>query len=109
WHPLRQQYYFHKFLRQQPKLNFHNKDVVRAVMDVLRFWLARRVDGFRLDVANSFVHDAELKDNPPLPMEERSFLDWAHAPRLQRHIYDANTEENERAMREVRGVVEEFE
>jgi len=108
WHPLRQQYYFHKFLRQQPKLNFHNSDVVRAVMDVLRFWLARGVDGFRLDVANSFVHDAALKDNPPLPMEERGFLDWAHAPRLQRHIHDANTEENERAMREVRSVMDEF-
>lgn len=109
WHPLRRQYYFHKFLRQQPKLNFHNKDVVKAVMDVLRFWLERGVDGFRLDVANSFVHDEKLTDNPPLPMEERTFLDWAHAPRLQRHIHDANTLENEWSMREVRRVMDEYE
>ncbi len=108
WHPLRRQYYFHKFLKSQPKLNFHNPDVVRACMDVLRFWLDRGVDGFRLDVANSYVHDAKLRDNPPVPMNERSFANWAHAPRLQRHIHDANTPENEWAMKIVRGVMDEY-
>jgi alpha-glucosidase len=109
WHPLRRQYYFHKFLKQQPKLNFHKPEVVAACMDVLRFWLDRGVDGFRLDVANSYVHDPQLADNPPVPREERSFLDWAHAPRLQQHIHDANTPENEWAMREVRKVMDEYE
>lgn len=109
WHPVRRQYYFHKFLKQQPKLNFHNPDVVAACMDVLRFWLDRGVDGFRLDVANSYLHDARLTDNPPLPRDERTFLDWAHAPRLQQHIHDANTPENEWAMREVRKVMDEYE
>lgn len=108
WHPLRQQYYFHKFLKSQPKLNFHNPDVVDACMDVLRFWLDRGVDGFRLDVANSYVHDEHLRDNPPVPMAERTFANWAHAPRLQRHIYDANTPENEWAMKRVRKVMNEY-
>ena len=108
WHPLRRQYYFHKFLKSQPKLNFHNPDVVDACMDVLRFWLDRGVDGFRLDVANSYVHDPKLTNNPPVPMAERTFANWAHAPRLQRHLYDANTPENEWAMKRVREVMDEY-
>lgn len=108
WHPLRRQYYFHKFLRSQPKLNFHKPEVVDACMAVLRFWLDRGVDGFRLDVANSYVHDERLRDNPPVPMEERTAANWAHAPRLQRHIYDANTPENEWAMKRVRKVIDEY-
>ncbi|MGB5949004.1 MAG: alpha-glucosidase family protein [Parvibaculum sp.] len=108
WHPLRRQYYFHKFLKSQPKLNFHNPDVVDACMNVLRFWLDRGVDGFRLDVANSYVHDEHLGDNPPVPMAERTFANWSHAPRLQRHIHDANTPENEWAMRRVRKVMDGY-
>ncbi|MBX3495854.1 MAG: alpha-glucosidase [Parvibaculum sp.] len=109
WNPVRRQYYHHKFLKSQPKLNFHNPEVVSACMDVLRFWLDKGVDGFRLDVANSYLHDAALTDNPPLPRDERSFLDWAHAPRLQRHIHDANMPENEWAMKRVRATMDEYE
>ncbi|PKQ03066.1 MAG: alpha-glucosidase, partial [Alphaproteobacteria bacterium HGW-Alphaproteobacteria-12] len=108
WNPVRRQYYHHKFLKSQPKLNFHNEEVVEACMNVLRLWLDRGVDGFRLDVANAYLHDATLADNPPLPMEKRSFMDWAHAPRLQQHIHDANREENEWAMKRVRAVMEEY-
>lgn len=108
WHPVRRQYYFHKFLKSQPKLNFHNPAVVDACMDVLRFWLDRGVDGFRLDVANSYVHDEKLSDNPPVPMAERTSANWSHAPRLQRHIYDANTPDNEWAMKRVRKVMDEY-
>lgn len=108
WNPVRRQYYHHKFLKSQPKLNFHNEEVVDACMDVLRFWLDRGVDGFRLDVANAYLHDATLTDNPPLPMEKRTFMDWAHAPRLQEHVRDANTPENEWAMKRVRAVMEEY-
>ncbi len=108
WNPVRRQYYHHKFLKSQPKLNFHNEEVVAACMDVLRFWLDKGVDGFRLDVANAYLHDATLTDNPPLPMDKRTFMDWAHAPRLQQHIHDANREENEWAMKRVRAVMEEY-
>jgi alpha-glucosidase len=108
WHPRRRQYYFHKFLKQQPKLNFHQPAVVAAVSDVLRFWLDRGVDGFRLDVANSYLHDAGLRDNPPVPMAERRAALWGHPPRLQRHIHDANLPENAAAMRVVRAVIDEY-
>jgi alpha-glucosidase len=83
--------------------------VVAAVHDVLRFWLDRGVDGFRLDVANSYLHDRALRDNPPVPMSARRAADWGHPPRLQRHIRDANLPENETAMRAVRAVLDEYE
>ncbi|HBS21562.1 alpha-amylase family glycosyl hydrolase, partial [Thalassospira sp.] len=61
----RQQYYMHNFLVSQPDLNFHNPDVQAQLLDDVEFWLRRGVDGFRLDTANFYVHDAELRDNPP--------------------------------------------
>jgi alpha-glucosidase len=108
WAPRRRQYYHHKFLRSQPKLNFHEPAVIAAVHDVLRFWLDRGVDGFRLDVANSYLHDLSLRNNPPVPMRERRPADWGHPPRLQRHIRDANLPENETAMMAVRAVMNEY-
>jgi alpha-glucosidase len=65
WEPARRQYYLHNFLPSQPDLNLRNDAVRSAVLDIARFWLDRGVDGFRLDVANYFVHDAQLRDNPP--------------------------------------------
>ncbi len=109
WHPVRRQYYHHKFLRQQPKLNFHEPEAVKALMNVLRFWLDRGVDGFRLDVAHAYFHDAALTDNPPVPMEERTSLNWSHAPRLQQHIHDSGLPENQIAMKAVRSVLDEYE
>jgi len=65
WDTQRRQYYLHNFLAEQPDLNFHNRDVQNAILDVARFWLERGVDGFRLDVANYYFHDHALRDNPP--------------------------------------------
>lgn len=108
WHPVRMQYYFHQFLRTQPKLNFHNPDVVDAVLGVLKFWLDKGVDGFRLDVANSYVHDASLTDNTPVPAEERDFLTWAHPPRHQHHDHDWNQPENVDIMTRIRELVDGY-
>lgn len=65
WDPRRRQYYLHNFLPTQPDLNFRNDRVRSAIHDIARFWLDLGVDGFRLDVANYYVHDAKLRDNPP--------------------------------------------
>ena len=65
WDARRRQYYMHNFLAQQPDLNFHQVEVQDALLDVLRFWLERGVDGFRLDTVNYYFHDAALRDNPP--------------------------------------------
>jgi alpha-glucosidase len=61
------QYYYHAFLREQPDLNWRNPAVREAMHNVLRFWLNRGVDGFRVDVIWHLIKDAEFRDNPPNP------------------------------------------
>jgi alpha-glucosidase len=61
------QYYYHAFLREQPDLNWRNPEVVEAMLGVLRFWLARGVDGFRVDVLWHLIKDEHFRDNPPNP------------------------------------------
>ncbi len=104
--PTRRQYYHHKFLRQQPKVNWHNADARAAALKVLDLWLARGADGFRLDVANAYLHDAALTDNPPVPRAERDALSWEHAPNLQEHLYDSNLAENIEALDAIRRTVD---
>ena len=58
-------YYLHSFLPSQPDLNWFNEEVRRAFDGLLRFWLDRGVDGFRIDVAAGMIKDRELRDNPP--------------------------------------------
>ncbi|MGW1426129.1 alpha-amylase family glycosyl hydrolase [Bradyrhizobium manausense] len=61
------QYYYHAFLAQQPDLNWRNPDVRAAIYDVMRFWLEKGVDGFRVDVIWHLIKDAAFRDNPPNP------------------------------------------
>jgi alpha-glucosidase len=67
WDGRRRQYYMHQFLSSQPQLNVHNVAVQDALLDAMRFWLDRGVDGFRLDALNHSMHDPLLRDNPPAP------------------------------------------
>jgi alpha-glucosidase len=67
WDETTGQYYLHSFLKEQPDLNWRNPEVVEAMHDTLRFWLARGVDGFRIDVMGQIVKHPELADNPPNP------------------------------------------
>jgi alpha-glucosidase len=62
-----EQYYYHAFLQQQPDLNWRNPEVRHAMHDVLRFWLDRGVDGFRVDVIWHIVKDDQFRDNPKNP------------------------------------------
>lgn len=71
WEPRRRQYHLHHFLPQMPDLNFHCAAVQEAVLDIARFWLDRGVDGFRLDTANLYAHDPQLRDNPPARPDQR--------------------------------------
>lgn len=71
WEPRRGQYYLHNFLASQPDLNYHCAAVQAAVLAETEFWLARGVDGCRLDVANYYFHDRLLRDNPPRHQAER--------------------------------------
>ncbi|MBA2314823.1 MAG: hypothetical protein H0V87_05495, partial [Chloroflexi bacterium] len=62
--PARQQFYYHTFLVQQPELNWRNPAVEADQWAMVRGWLERGVDGFRLDVFNAFLKDPGLRDNP---------------------------------------------
>lgn len=66
WDARRRQYYLNNFQSDQPDLNVHNPVVQDALLDVARFWIARGVDGFRLDAINFAMHDPALRDNPPV-------------------------------------------
>ncbi len=67
WDEVTSQYYLHTFLKEQPDLNWRNPAAQQAMLDAMRFWLDRGVDGFRVDVINVMVKDQLLRDNPPNP------------------------------------------
>ena len=94
YQPARRQHYHHKFLRQQPKLNWRQPHAQEAALKVLDFWLAKGIDGFRLDVAGTFLHDDALTDNPAVPPADRTRHHWSHASEMQRHLHDSNLAEN---------------
>jgi alpha-glucosidase len=69
WDARRGQYYMHSFLKEQPQLNVHLRQVQEALLNIARFWLERGVDGFRLDALNHAMADPLLRDNPPAPQD----------------------------------------
>ena len=110
WEPRRGQYYLHNFLASQPDLNFHNPDVRAAVLDNLRFWLDRGVDGFRLDSINFCYHDAKLRDNPPKPKEKRVGRGFSadNPYSFQYHWYNNTQPENLSFLEELRGLLDRY-
>src|SRR5437763_2898900 len=58
-------WYLHSFYPEQPDLDWRNAEVVEAFVGVVRFWLDRGVDGFRLDAIDKLIKDDQLRDDPP--------------------------------------------
>jgi alpha-glucosidase len=85
WDAATGQYYYHAFLKEQPDLNWRNPQVRARMFQVVRFWLDRGVDGFRLDVVNAFFKDGEFRDNPP-SLGLRGYD-------RQQHVYDVDRPE----------------
>ncbi len=69
--PITGEWYLHHFLPAQPDLNWWNEEVRAAMDEVLRFWLDRGVDGFRVDVAHGLVKDPRLRSNPRISVMGR--------------------------------------
>jgi len=67
WDEATGQSYYHAYLREQPDLNWRNPEVRAAMLEVIRFWKARGVDGFRVDAMRQVLKDLSLRDNPPAP------------------------------------------
>jgi alpha-glucosidase len=99
------QYYYHAFLKEQPDLNWRNPAVREAMYDVLRFWLDRGIDGFRVDVMWHMIKDDQLRDNPPDP-------DWNPSERRNYDrllpIHSSDRPEVLDVVAEMRAVVDEY-
>ena len=110
WDQTREQYYLHSFLTSQPDLNWYNPEVQAAILDTARFWLDMGVDGFRLDVVNFFLHDRNLKDNPPRPPEmKRPVGAGANDPFFDLHnIHNFNQPEIIELLKPIRQLMEEY-
>jgi alpha-glucosidase len=104
WDPHRNQYYYHSFLKEQPDLNWRNRQVVAAMHDVLRFWLKRGVDGFRVDVLWLLIKDDQWRDNPPNPEFKPGMPDF----QSQLPTYTSDRPEISGIVAGLRGVLDEF-
>jgi alpha-glucosidase len=67
WDEKTKQYYYHAFLVKQPDLNWRNPEVEKAMLDIMRFWLDKGVDGFRVDAMWHLIKDLQWRDNPRNP------------------------------------------
>ncbi len=98
------QYYYHAYLPEQPDLNWRNREVREAMLGVLRFWLDRGADGFRVDALRQLLKDDRFRDNPPNPSyrTEGSPYD-ALLP-----AYSTDRPEVHEAIRRMRGVLDGY-
>jgi alpha-glucosidase len=98
------QYYYHAFLKEQPDLNWRNPQVRAAMHDVLRFWLNRGVDGFRVDVVWHLIKDAEFRNDLPNPDYQPG--DPSHRSLLR--VYSADRPEVLQVIAEMRKVLDAY-
>ena len=98
------QYYCHRFLKEQPDLNWRNPDVRAAMYDAMRFWLKRGIDGFRLDVFWLLIKDKKFRSDPLSPVYVEGEPDF----RRTLEVYSADQPEIHEIAREMRAVAAEF-
>lgn len=97
------QYYLHQFTPEQPELNLRHPAVLEALLDAMRFWLDRGVDGFRVDVPWLLIKDAEFRDEPENPNWDGSD---PHGRLL--HVHTAHQPELHAIVRAMRAVVDGY-
>ncbi|MBU7472273.1 alpha-glucosidase [Lactiplantibacillus plantarum] len=92
WEPQRQQYYLHYYAKQQPDLNWENLRVRQYIFDMMRFWKAKGVDGWRMDVITSISKDQRFQDNPNPFKQTYVTGNQDNGPRMHEFIHDINRE-----------------
>jgi oligo-1,6-glucosidase len=106
--PTTDEYYLHLFSRRQPDLNWENPEVRQALYEMLRWWLARGVDGFRMDVINYISKALPLRDGRILP--NRRYGDgsefYQSGPRIHEFLHELHTEVIDRDERQLMTVGE---
>lgn len=105
--PQRGQYYLHNFLGSQPDLNYHNPEVIDAILDTCKFWLDRGLDGFRLDTANYFFHDQKLRSNPAAQAAPQVMATDLYG--MQDNIYNKTRPENIAFLERLRKLTDQYE
>jgi oligo-1,6-glucosidase len=88
------EYYLHIFSRKQPDLNWENPEVRRAIYDMMKWWVDRGVDGFRMDVINFISKPEKFTDGVPPPGKQYvpAFRFIAEGPRLNEFLAEMNRE-----------------
>lgn len=105
WDKQTQQYYYHAFLKEQPDLNWRNPEVQQALHDVMKFWLEKGVDGFRVDVMWHMIKDQLFRDNPKRPeANPASYFYDDYLP-----VYSTDQPEVHEVVREMRKLMDQFE
>lgn len=105
WEPRRRQYYLHHFLPEQPALNLADPATLDAVGEIMRFWLARGADGFRVDALDFVAHDEMLRSNPAAPPKPEI---PAKLFGMQVHLYDMMGEGTNDVLRRLRAETDAF-
>ena len=100
WEPERAQFYLHTFLPEQPDVNWRSPALRTQMWSMVRGWLDRGIDGFRLDVFNAFVKAADLPSNPEI--DAGGSIPWD----IQEHRYDKDQPELHELLAEFRGIVD---
>jgi alpha-glucosidase len=103
WDEQTGQYYLHLFLLEQPDLNWRNPEVREAMLNVMRFWFDKGIDGFRVDVSYKVMKDSAFRDNPPNPEWEPGMDPFWRL--IQK--FSENQPENHEFNRWLRGVADE--
>lgn len=98
------QYYLHQFDTHQPELNYRNPAVLEAMLNIMRFWLDKGVDGFRVDVIWVMLKDEFFRDEPvlsgkPLGRGSHATLD---------HIYTQNLPGVHELIKQMRAVIDDY-
>ncbi len=105
WDATTAQYYYHSFLKEQPDLNWRNPEVVAAMHEVMRFWFAKGVSGFRIDVLWMLIKDDLWRDNPP----NTAFQAGMPLFQSQLPLYTTDRPEVQDVVAGLRKVADEFE
>lgn len=74
WNEATGEYYYHFFYKEQPDLNWQNPDVKKAMFDMVRFWLQKGVDGFRLDAVGIIFEESSFPNHSCLMTQDELFI-----------------------------------
>lgn len=102
WVPARKQFYYHKFYKQQPDLNWRNPAVETAAFNAMKFWLDRGVAGFRLDAIPTLFEDRQLRNEP-----DAGGVNAQGDPTLK-EIYTSNLPEVHDVIRRMRAMIDKY-